>query len=416
MLIQFNVTNCYSFKNESVLTMQASSDDTFQQNLIKCGKKYILPAVAIYGANAAGKSNLMKAFTAAIMFIRQSNMYQINARNPIVPFAFDDMNQDNKTRFDFSFCHNGAIYEYGFTATNEIVYEEYLYEYKTQKPSLVFERTNINTYRYTAANKRELSQYEEKTSPNKLFLATATAWNCELTRNAFMWFAEGIDTYSSESLNNAFIGEFEQDNSPEMKQFMLDFIHYADINISDYSFEIKDADTIPAFLNPDNVNIQQLKQWKLDVVHDIKNEDGINHRYIMPFSSESAGTIKAFSYGPIIRNALMTGKTIIVDEIDSCLHPMLTKYLIELFTDSTLNPNGAQLIFSTHDITLLDQDIFRRDQIYFVEKSNSTGMSSLYSLNDYSPRKSENIRKGYLQGRYGAIPSIIPGGFKWQKK
>ena len=103
----------------------------------------------------------------------------------------------------------------------------------------------------------------------------------------------------------------------------------------------------------------------------------------------------------------------IVDEIDSCLHPMLVRYLIDLFNDPEINKNGAQLIFNTHDVSLLDQDIFRRDQIYFVEKDNKTAMSDLYSLAEFSPRKSEDIRKGYLQGRYGAIPAILPGGFEW---
>ena len=178
MLLQFNVTNFLSFKKEAVLSTYANTDKTYANRLINIGKNAILPTIAIYGANAAGKSNLIKALTAAILFVRQSNFYQINTTNPIVPFLFDENSRNEKTRFDFSFIYDGIQYDYGFSATNQTVFDEYLYEYKSKKPSMIFERTNTNEYKYTAANKKELSQYEEKTSANKLFLATATAWNC----------------------------------------------------------------------------------------------------------------------------------------------------------------------------------------------------------------------------------------------
>lgn len=394
MLLQFNVTNCLSFKNETILSIYASADKTYIDKLIKSGKKEILPTIAIYGANAAGKSNLFKALSSAITFVRQSNFYQINTLNPITPFLLDENSKNEKTKFDFSFIYNGIQYDYGFLATNQIVYEEYLYEYRTQRPAMIFERTNINQYRYSSINKKELSQYEEKTTNNKLFLATATAWNCKQTKNAFMWFAENIDVYDSSNLDESFISELETDNSQSMKQFMLDFAHHADINISDYNFEIKNTNN----------------KWKLDIVHTV-NINGKIQSFTMPFTAESAGTIKVFSYGPLIKKALNKGKTIFIDEIDSRLHPMLVRYLIDLFNDPDNNPKGAQLIFNTHDVSLLDQDIFRRDQIYFVEKDNISAISDLYSLSEFSPRKSEDIRKGYLQGRYGAIPAIIPGGF-----
>ena len=111
--------------------------------------------------------------------------------------------------------------------------------------------------------------------------------------------------------------------------------------------------------------------------------------------------------GPIIKKTLQLGKTMVIDEIDSGLHPSLVRYLIELFHDKKTNPNGAQLVFNTHDVTQLNLAVFRRDQIYFAEKDNSTGISDLYSLDEYAPRKTENIQKGYLQGRYGAIPTIV---------
>lgn len=128
---------------------------------------------------------------------------------------------------------------------------------------------------------------------------------------------------------------------------------------------------------------------------------------------ESKGTQMLFSYAPIFQTALKQGKTIIIDEIDSGLHPVLVQYLIQLFNNPKINTKGAQLIFNTHDINLLDLDLFRRDQIYFVEKDNQNGISDLYSLDEFAPRKTDNIQKKYLQGRYGAIPCIGAEGIKW---
>ena len=154
-------------------------------------------------------------------------------------------------------------------------------------------------------------------------------------------------------------------------------------------------------------------EWNLDIIHKVKN--GEEEKLIsLPYSMESAGTRKVLSYGPIIRNVFKNGSVLIIDEIDSSLHPSLVRYLIDLFNDSSFNTNGAQLIFNTHDVSLLDQDIFRRDQVYFVEKDNRTGISDLYSLSEFSPRKSEDIRKGYLTGRYGAIPIVVSGGIGWE--
>ena len=144
-------------------------------------------------------------------------------------------------------------------------------------------------------------------------------------------------------------------------------------------------------------------------------EDGLERkqqRFRLPFHMESDGTKLLVAYAPEILKALMYGRTIIIDEIDSSLHPSLVRYLIELFTDLSINRNSAQLIFNSHDISQLDSEFFRRDQIYFAEKDNNTGITDLYSLADYSPRIGENIQKGYLQGRYGAIP-FIRGGIEW---
>ena len=422
MLLQFNVKNFMSIKDEVVLSLIANASKEREESLIQVGKERVLPSIAMYGANAAGKSNIFKALTAAIILVRNSNNMQINMHTGIIPFMLDDNSRNEPTKFDFLFVHNGIKYAYGFKGDNTNIYEEYLYEYKSSRPTVIFERTSIDNYEYTAAY-ANLKQYEEKNTNNKLFLCTATAWNCQATKNAFMWFAENVDTYTSIDIQigNAYFDELDKrKDNPKFKKLLLEMLKHADINISDYDFEsrkIQDMSKImlpPGIaLNAEIVNeiINNTKEYKLETHHSIETKKGIKD-YALSFDVESAGTKLVFAYAPIILDALEKGRTIIVDEIDSCLHPMLLAYLVSIFNDKAQNKNGAQLIFNTHDTSLLDLSRFRRDQIYFVEKNNLNGITDLYSLADFSPRKTDDIRKGYMQGRYGAIPVII-GGLEW---
>lgn len=426
MLLQFNVTNFLSFKNEAVLSLYASKDKTHEEMLLKYDKDAVLPTVAIYGANAAGKSNLHKALTAAVVLIRQSSSLQIN--QPLLwinPFLMDDDSRDKATRFDFIFTNNGIKYEYGFSADRTNVLEEYLYEYKSAKPSMIFERSNINEYQFTAKTKPQLAKYTEQNSPNKLFLATATSWNCEATKNAYMWFAEMIDTYDSNNLEMMMLDQLDQSvksGDTTLNKFMLQLLKNADINISDFDYELleKETNQFP-FALPPGLKIDEnqmfdgpgVLQERRITTHHIVNQNGIKKEYLLNFDNESNGTRRLFTYGPVLKSALELGRTIIIDEIDNALHPVLTKSLIEMFQNPNINKNGAQLIFNTHEVSLLDLDTFRRDQIYFVEKNSETAESDLYSLDEFSPRKTENIQKGYLQGRYGAIPALNLGDIEW---
>lgn len=417
MLLQFNITNVLSFKEEAILDMIANKDTSHEECLINYKKDKVLPTVAIYGANASGKSNLFKALAAAVMFVRTSSSMQINSKINITPFLFDKDSRNEKRRFDFVFIHKGVKYEYGFVADELKVYEEYLYEYTSAKASMIFERHDVNKYNYTTTMAKILKQYEEKTTDNKLFLATATAWNCKETLNAFLWFADGIDTYTHDSIEAAMIEELDGREQDKIKEFAMDLLKQADFNISDYDFSVKMGSAakmqlpLGVTLN-ENAVFNGVKEWKLDMYHEVE-QNGELVRFSLPFHNESDGTKTFFAYSPFIYKALKSGKTIVVDEIDNGLHPMLVKYIVNLFNDPTINKNGAQLIFNTHDTTLLDLDVLRRDQIYFVEKNGVTGISELYSLSEFSPRKTEKVQKGYMQGRYGAVPNIGVGDIKW---
>lgn len=411
MLIQFAATNYMSLRDETILSMSAGAGSELRGNLRQYRDEFLLPTAAIYGANAAGKTNICRAMTAAIRIIRDSNERQIDRSLPLIsPYAFDDSHRKLPSKFDFIFLTNGVKYQYGFSADMFRIYDEYLYKYNSKQPSLIFERKNTNEYKYTKANESKLKQYEEKNSENKLFLATATNWNCELTKEAYMWFANGIDTYNDTSfiMSIDVLETFEKGGSA-LEDFITSLLKTADINISGYSIEseIKDApDMLQLSLQSEISPLPpKMKSYKLSTNHMIGNTESVRE-YTLPFEAESEGTKRIFIFGPIIKDALEKGRTIIVDEIDNSLHPLLLEYLIRLFNNKETNPNNAQLIFNTHSVETLSLNLLRRDQIYFVEKNNQNGVTELYSLDEFSPRKTENVRKGYLQGRYGAIPNI----------
>lgn len=419
MLIQFSVSNYKSIKEEVVLSVLAGSDKEHEEALISFRKENILPSIAIYGANAAGKSNLFKALTAALIIIRTSNNRQINEPLPLLaPFAFDEESRNLPAKFGFIFTAGEKKYEYGFSADFNKVYEEYLYEYKTAKPSKIFERTNVSEYSFVSSLEKEFRSYVSKNTDNKLFLSTATVWNCEKTKDAYMWLAEGIDTFGGERLEAMVMPELENDADGKLQKFVTEMLQEADINISGYQFKANDMllNEMPNIPAPPGVEIklpvEKIKQYEMATKHLIQHTEGMKE-YLLPFGDESEGTRRLFFYSPIIKRALEKGNTVVIDEIDDSLHPLLAVMLIELFHDKNINRNGAQLIFNTHDVSLLDLEYFRRDQIYFVEKNNLTGITDLYSLDEFSPRKTENIRKGYLQGRYGAIPAVGYGGLEW---
>lgn len=414
MLLQFNITNAMSFKNEAILDLVAGNDSTHKDILIDAGKQKVLPTASIYGANAAGKSNLFKALTSAIMFVRFSQNMQVDSRINIIPFLMDEESEKGRTKFDFIYIYDGIKYEYGFEADSYRVYSEYLYAYKSAKPSMIFEREKVNKYRYTAPLKKKLKQFESRNTDNKLFLATATAWNCKETEGAYRWFAEMIDTYSSEGVIGDISNVLENDIQEEIKAPAIKMLKAADFNISDYKVSVKKGDpenlVLPPGISFDKEALESMKSYEVYMYHDIEQNGSVVHKSL-PLLAESYGTQLYLAYCPGVIAALKKGKTIAIDEIDNGLHPILVKHLVELFNNPETNPNGAQLIFNTHDINLLDLDLLRRDQIYFVEKDNRTGESALYSLSDFSPRKTEKIQKGYLLGRYGAIPNI--GGVEW---
>ena len=405
MLLQFSVENFRSFKDKAVLSLEASADKELPDNVAFTKKNRVLKTGAVFGANAAGKSNLFKALTASILTVRQSNNRQVG--EPLllmVPFSFDEETVKKPCSFEYVFLLNNRKYVYGFSATSQKITNEYLYVYNSSRPATIFERNENNEYRFTSAEvSKKLKPITAHNTDNKLFLATATAWNYEGTREALMWFMNGINTYSPNYQEMLGITGpmFEQDEDNSLRDFTNKILREADINIMDYSIESKES---PIYSLPPEVN-RIRKDLTITTLHQIEGDK----TYSLNLKDESNGTINVFFFAPIIKRAFETGETICIDEFDESLHPMLVQYLVSLFNNPKINPHNAQLIVSTHTSGLLNLKQLRRDQIYFVEKNNRTGCSDLFSLDEFSPRTREDIQKAYLLGRYGAIPNIVAG-------
>ena len=222
----------------------------------------------------------------------------------------------------------------------------------------------------------------------------------------------GINTYDSKyhTLFSQANQLFEKDEDGSLKEFTKQILKEADLNITDYTFESRDIlvnDSLPNYGQKVKVLSFTEKEYRIVMKHEIIKNDCSIETYELGINSESKGTVSLFSLCPILKRAFSTGETICIDEFDVSLHPLLVEHLIKLFNNPILNRNNAQLIISTHTVDLLNLKLLRRDQIYFVNKSNKTAISELYSLDEFSPRTSEDIRKAYLQGRFGSVPNII---------
>lgn len=416
MLLQFKVKNFQSIKEEAILSMVPSSDKSHPENLAHMGKRDALKSAAIYGANAAGKSAVIRAFVAAIMAVRTSDTRNITQKIPgMIPFQFDEETVQGPCSFEFYFvAQNGVPYRYGFTADSNRVFEEYLYYYSSARPSRIFERGDKFTY--NQADESSFSKYEEKNTPNKLFLATATNWGNAKTAPAYQWLADSIDVYEPDfTMQTLALQAFEKDKQGELKQFTLSLLRQADINIDEIKVDIvplsnqaKELVFTDSSGNP--VPQGQVKAVRIHAGHHVQSESGKEAQFFLDLNEESLGTKQLFWFSPILKEVFGKGKTMVIDELDRSLHPFLVQFLVELFHTPEINQTNAQLIFTTHDTTLLSLDTFRRDQIYFVEKDPHTAATELYSLDEFSVRKNENIEKGYLLGRYGAIPYLRPEG------
>ena len=393
MLIEFTVKNYRSFRDEATLSMEATGVSTLKSVLIPYGGMRILPGAAIYGKNGGGKSNVIRAFWLAVQFIRNAQKTQHEkAAIPVVPFALNDYSASEPTEFSFVYTLDGIKYWYAFSATKEKVYAESLYHAPKGQKALVFAREGQEfTFTEEKARRNLISQV---VAENQLFFSVACTMNDSNMLKAISDYAKAADVGIEDmkfEINSKEINE-EADlpaNIPEeVKAALVQFIHVLSETSNNSETHLK------------------MGQVNATSMHQGQNKDGTSHMFSMELADESDGTRKLMAIAPAIESVLLKGGLLLVDEIEKELHPALVEFIVAKFQSKKTNPNGAQIVFTTHNTDLLSMELLRKDQLYFVDKDKENGTSELYSISDFSTRTTENVRKGYLLGKYGATPNV----------
>ena len=430
MLVQFSVRNFKTFKDEAKLTLFASNydkntreaDNVFE--VPKFGLRLLKSAV-VYGANASGKTKLVDAarFMKDFIFDSSVGSQQGNSINT-EPFRLSTVTIDKPSMFEIIFIYQQEMFRYGFEVTANTVMSEWLYHRPHTKEIEIFYRDGQEFMVHPKLFRKGSFLVKEKmVRSNALMLSVAAQFNDELAKRVFQWLRklEILSGLREEDYEEYTIS-LAQDVTTKAK--ILSLLKEADLGIEQIESQQVDHDTYLKSL--DRVN----KLWQISMKRTM-NEIGPEHS-IFPETKtfhnqynelneivgveefalddqESSGTAKFFALtGPIIK-ALEYGDVLVVDELDSKIHPNLVSKLVELFNSAKTNPNNAQLIFNSHDTNLLGSGLFRRDQIWFVEKDRY-GAAVLYSLasfkTDEGGRKSDNFEEKYISGRYGAIPVL----------
>lgn len=428
MLIEFKFENYRSFRDEAALSMEATGLGAFKDSLILHKNLRILPAAAIYGKNGGGKSNVIRAFWLAAQFVRNAQRTQHEKANiPMQPFLLDDDSRNKPTSFEFTYLLDDVKYVYGFSATKTEIVKEYLYHSPKGQSALVFYR-NYQTFEFRENTDKKLRQLiSEAVAKNQLYFAVACTMNEKTCVSAMRWFREHL--FFSRDYTDIPHQLLEYSEDPDMLKSIKDYAKAADLGIQDMQFELKsrdiselekDADGVPegiiealtlfARALSENTNESETK-LKLGEVHATSfhkgcSADGTEKLYPLQLADESDGTRKLMALAPGIERVLNCGGVMCVDELDKEMHPLMVEMIVSKFQSPVSNPNHAQLIFTTHDMELLNMELLRKDQIYFVDKRRKDGTSTLYSVSDYSTTTNENIRKGYLLGKFGATPDL----------
>ncbi len=420
MLIDFKFKNFISFKNQCSLSMSAKADSSHEEHIIVDEKENILKAKVFFGANASGKTALVKAFGAFKDFVKYNTRLSSTSGIPTRPFKFVSNYKEKPTTCEILFKYNGVKYLYSYSRTTFKVLEEELKVYKTSKPTTLFKKQTDGTYYFSESTKK-LKDIESKTTENKLFLTTADVWNYQKVKDVVDYFLNNlVVVYDVESLSREYLKQiYNSEEFDEYKKFVLKFFENCDISICDFNVNVDDR--------PPSKNLTQLATYTKDLfkyngeeidkiinepvyristTHKILTENNKDEMFSLDIFEESLGTQSLFKFAPILFDVLKHGKVLVVDELDKSLHPKLVKEIVRMFLSKEDNKNNAQLICNTHEMSLLNLDFLRRDEIMFVERDYKTGISEIYSLADYSTRKDEDVGKNYNLGRYGAIPFI----------
>lgn len=412
MLVEFRVKNFRSFRDEATLNFAASSDRTNEEAAVTAtGNKSVprlLRATGIYGANAGGKSNLIRAMQVLRGIVNDSAMLQAGQTINIQPFRLDPMTTKQPIEYEITFLLENVRYQFGFTLTPHRILSEWLIVYKSTQPATWYERnfdgrSQKYDYRFSSQLLGSKVVWSEATRENALFLSTAVQLNSEQLLPVFNFITQGLVIFENGS-GPAFdytISHIASSNADSTREFLL----AADISIANVQLKKQKGFVSGMKFDLATGQLEPVPAEPREIIVPTFEHRARAGSAVFDFQDESEGTQRLFALAGPIFNILGQGKALIVDEIDRSLHALLVRQLIGMFQNPDLNQSGAQLIFTTHDTSLLDGELLRRDQIWFTEKDEDHA-SHLYPLSDFSPRKGEALERGYLAGRYGGIPIL----------
>ena len=430
MLVEFSVENYRSIQEKQTLSMVAADNETMlDSNTFPVPNNddlRLVTSAAIYGSNASGKSNLLKAIQVLKnLVINSASRMQIGDKLPVEPFKLNSETAKKPSSFEVIFILDDIRYEYGVSLNRERVFEEWLIAYRNEVQENWFSREYLpdnpkfepnEGYKWSFGKglKGEKKRIQRFVRSNSLFISHAAQNNHPQLKEVFDFFQDEINMIS---LTEGQLREFDFtikmcEENHNFREQIVNLLSEADIGISDIRFESEPMDDniklVVQNLFSEEFEVRKNANNLLEIdfmnVITIHKMNDSNSEIELEIEDESAGTKRLFYIAGYLLWVLEYGKVLIIDEIDRSLHPVLSKALIKMFNNPEINKNNAQLIFTTHDTTLLDDETFRPDQIWFTEKDNS--MTKLYSLFDFRPRENESLQKGYLLGRYGAIPFI----------
>lgn len=396
MLCQFTIKNYKSIREENTFDMQAASIAEHSETLIRdADGQEFLPVSAIYGPNGGGKSNVLEALQALeakvlrpIFASNNKGRGYVLARTTVSPYMFSEEDRNKPTEFEVFFRTKAAEYRYVIHVLHEEVVYESLDRIKmdTGRKSALFVRNSDEIKLKGVFAKLKISEGMSETLPLLSYLGIMYL-NNEVVKDVLNWFGAGIRFLNYGNPLEELVTVVDQ--SGKSKDLIIDMIKEMDIDIVDFHIEEKEENRIDVF-----------------TTHVV---DGYSHDLLL--DEESSGTQKLFGLLPFIASSLVNGTTLVVDELDAKIHPALLRHIIEMYTNPEVNLHGAQLIFTSHDLSTMNSDVFRRDEIWFVAKGNQQN-SNLYSLVEFKTGNGEIVRrdakydKQYLEGKYGADPYL----------
>lgn len=417
MLIEFSVENFRSIKERQTFSMlTAGKVNEHPQNVIDWdGKIKLTKSAIVYGRNASGKSNLLKALWAMTHFVVNSNLFRVGEKIPFYePYKLHQDWFSKPTEFKIDFIGIDHIrYQYSFILSATEIIQESLFYFPKKQRSKLFVRFKDKPISFSQSLSGDKKSVERQLLNNQLFLSHGANSNIAQFSIPYLFFNQQI--FSSiygelleESITNLIANNFFDNKTNQVFVIFQKLISFADTGISSIhatrKFGKNNEHTSGRISISENQSAQN--EYRIKTIHKVQAGEKKINNIAFDLNEESSGTVKLFNIGYKIINTLCSGGIIIIDELDKSLHPMLTRTLINLFHNPKTNPKNAQLIFATHDVSLLDNELFRRDQIWFTEKEQD-GATKLYSLSDFKGvRKETPYDKWYLSGRFGAIPSI----------